>query len=69
MTLSMKEVFNVTRYDRLGGGRFRRGLARPDVTGDFDTGVGPSIDGPYTNHGDGGEVRGAQPAVPRILAP
>ena len=59
MTMSMKDVFNITRYDRLSGNTFKRGLARPDVTGDFDTGVGPCIDGPYTGRGDDGEVRGA----------
>jgi uncharacterized protein (TIGR02600 family) len=65
MSLPMSEVFNITRYDRLSGSgsdaRFRRGAARPDITGDFDTGVGPAVDGPYTNHVDNGEFRGAAP--------
>ena len=63
MRMPMREVFNITRYDHLSGSgrsaRYRRGAAQPDITGDFDTGVGPAIDGPYANHGDDGEVRGA----------
>ena len=64
--MPMREVFNITRYDRLSGSgcsaRFKRGAAQPDITGDFDTGVGPAIDGPYANHGDDGEVRGERGA-------
>ena len=62
MRMPMRDVFNITRYDHLSGSgrsaRYKRGAAQPDITGDFDTGVGPAIDGPYANHGDDGEVRG-----------
>lgn len=62
--MPMPDVFNATRYDLLNqlgpSARFKRGYARPDVTGDFDTGVGPSADGPYINRGDDGDVRGAR---------
>lgn len=56
---SMTDVFNSTRYDLLTANRFSRGPGRPDLTGDFDTGVGPSMDGPYIGRGDDGEVYGA----------
>jgi hypothetical protein len=72
MSLPMRDVFNMTRYDWLGGSglsaRFRRGAARPDITGDFDTGMGPCIDGPYINHGDAGEVRGPVPYFSELNA-
>jgi hypothetical protein len=35
----------------------RRGPARPDITGDFDNGLGNSADGPYTNRPDDGDLR------------
>ena len=57
---SMKEAFNGTRYDLLGNNRYSRGPGSPDLTGDFDTGVGPSMDGPYTSRGDDGDVLGAR---------
>lgn len=54
--LAMSDVFNNTRYDIIGNGRFQRGPGRPDKTGDFDNGVGPAMDGPYSGRGDDGDV-------------
>ncbi len=42
-------------WNRLDG--MRRGAARPDVTGDFDNGVGCAPDGPYINRPDDGNLR------------
>ncbi len=51
------EAFQATRYDKQTGGIWEKGPGRPDITGDFDTGVGPLGDGPYINKGDDGDVR------------
>ena len=47
-----------------------RGPARPDITGDFDTGVGRAASGAYVNRADDGEVRGfAEGGAPYFDAP
>lgn len=58
-TFAMSQLFEAIRMDEFNGVN-RRNAARPDYTGDFDNGVGPSMDGPYSGRGDEGEVRGAR---------
>jgi len=52
----MDEAFNNTRYDIISANTFQRGPGRPDITGDFDNGLGPAADGPYIARGDDGDV-------------
>lgn len=54
--LLMSRVFDTTRFDALPDGTFRRGPGRPDITGDFDNGLGPAPDGPYASPADEGDV-------------
>jgi hypothetical protein len=62
LILPSREVFGITSYDPFitngtGDQVFHRGHARPDVTGDFDNGVGRAVDGPYINAPDTGDAR------------
>ncbi|MGI8603815.1 MAG: Verru_Chthon cassette protein A [Verrucomicrobiales bacterium] len=67
-----REVFQITRFDR-DGTQHRRREARPDITGDFDNGLGPAPDGPYINAPDGGDIRalahGATPYFEHLSDP
>lgn len=63
-TSTSAEVFEAGRLD--GG---KRGSIRPDVTGDFDTGVGRAADGSYVNRPDDGELRGYAIGTPYFDPP
>lgn len=60
--LSMAEVFDLGRYDRVSEQPilYLRGPGRPDVTGDFDNGLAATMDGPYINAPDPGDARGTE---------
>jgi hypothetical protein len=54
------DVFQSTRLDLRFQGEQQihvRGVASPELTGDFDNGIAGAMDGPYTNAPDAGDAR------------